>query len=241
MTPANPSAAVQDAAPSTDGRAARTRQALLDAGELILLRDGITGWSTRRVANEAGVNQALVHYHFETIDGLLVAVLERAAQRLWERTVSFLQEGGDSFIDEWRKGVDAMLAEDVATGWPKLWIEVVALSASHQEIQSVLEKHIAETWEAWDTALSEMLKARYPRLPDDTVQPLLDLLSSLGYGLMVKAVTGVERERLEATLVLFEHLFEQADLVAAGKAVVAAAPKSRPSRRKRTTRLRAKA
>jgi AcrR family transcriptional regulator len=221
-----------------ENRATRTRQALLDAGERILLRDGITGWSTRRVANEAGVNQALVHYHFETVDGLLVAVLERAAQKLWERSVAFHQEGPGSFFDQWRRGVDAMLAEDIATGWPKIWIEVVALSASHQEIQSILEKHIEETWASWDAALREILIERFPNLPAASIQALLDLFSSLSYGVMVKAVTGMERERIDAALLLLEHLFETGDLAGAGDAVATSAKAPTKNPRKRNVRAR---
>ena len=56
-----------------------TRLALLDAAEELLISKGVVGISTRKVADRAGVNQALVHYHFGTIEELLLAVLERVS------------------------------------------------------------------------------------------------------------------------------------------------------------------
>ena len=39
-------------------------QALLDAAERLLVSEGYAGISTRRLAQEAGVNHGLVHYYF---------------------------------------------------------------------------------------------------------------------------------------------------------------------------------
>ena len=53
-----------------------TRLALLDTAEELLITKGVAGITTRKVADRAGVNQALVHYHFGTIEELLLAALE---------------------------------------------------------------------------------------------------------------------------------------------------------------------
>ncbi|MEQ9814454.1 MAG: TetR/AcrR family transcriptional regulator [Azospirillaceae bacterium] len=56
-----------------------TRNAILDAAEAVFARHGYDGASLRAIANRAGVNQPLIHYHFESKDGLFRAVFRRRA------------------------------------------------------------------------------------------------------------------------------------------------------------------
>ncbi len=55
-----------------------TRQRLLDAAVETIREQGITGTSARTIAATAGANQALVFYHFGTVDNLLVEACSRA-------------------------------------------------------------------------------------------------------------------------------------------------------------------
>ncbi len=52
-------------------------QALLAAGAALYPQLGCAGLSVRRVAEAAGVNPAMVHYHFGSKDGFLRALLQR--------------------------------------------------------------------------------------------------------------------------------------------------------------------
>ena len=52
-----------------------TRQRLLDAAALVFARDGLSGATTRAIAEEAGVNEVTLFRHFQTKDGLLSAVV----------------------------------------------------------------------------------------------------------------------------------------------------------------------
>lgn len=57
-----------------------TRERLL-AGTIATLRDkGIAGTSARSIAAAAGVNQALVFYHFGSVDELIIAACQSATQ-----------------------------------------------------------------------------------------------------------------------------------------------------------------
>lgn len=55
------------------------REALLDHAEALFARHGMNGVSVRDVARAAAVDPALVHYYFETKQGLFDAVLARRA------------------------------------------------------------------------------------------------------------------------------------------------------------------
>ena len=54
-----------------------TRKLLLDVTETVMSEEGYAAVSTRRVAKDAGVNAALVHYYYPTTDDLFVALHRR--------------------------------------------------------------------------------------------------------------------------------------------------------------------
>ncbi len=58
-----------------------TRSRLLDIVEQLMLSEGYAAVGVRRVAREADVAPALIHYYFPTLDDLLLAVLHRNAAR----------------------------------------------------------------------------------------------------------------------------------------------------------------
>ena len=60
---------------------ADTRAALTDAAIAVLRESGFAGASARRIAQRAGCNQALVFYHFGSVNDLLVAALEEVSAR----------------------------------------------------------------------------------------------------------------------------------------------------------------
>jgi AcrR family transcriptional regulator len=55
-----------------------------------MLEEGYAAVSSRRVANEAGVNVGLVYYYFETMDDLFIALFRRGAERSLERQAAVL-------------------------------------------------------------------------------------------------------------------------------------------------------
>ncbi|MGH3208616.1 MAG: TetR/AcrR family transcriptional regulator [Trebonia sp.] len=58
-----------------------TRAALVEAAIAVLRESGFAGASARRIAQRAGCNQALVFYHFGSVNDLLVAALEEVSAR----------------------------------------------------------------------------------------------------------------------------------------------------------------
>lgn len=58
------------------------QEAILDAAELVFAEHGYDGASTRAIAERAGVNQALIHYHFRTKEQLFEAAFTGPAQAI---------------------------------------------------------------------------------------------------------------------------------------------------------------
>jgi len=62
-----------------------TRQRLVEAAIETLKQEGFAGASARAIAATAGVNQALVFYHFGTVNELLLAALDTTSERRMAR------------------------------------------------------------------------------------------------------------------------------------------------------------
>lgn len=79
-----------------------TKQRLLAAAERIVVRNGVTGISVRKVGDSAGVNPTLVTYHFKSIENLLA---ELARQNL------------EQIIGEWNSIRPGMDLDDILSQW----------------------------------------------------------------------------------------------------------------------------
>jgi TetR/AcrR family transcriptional regulator len=64
---------------------------ILDAAHLVFVRRGTAGARMQEVADEAGVNKALLHYYFRNKDRLASAVFQRVAHVLFARVADVAQ------------------------------------------------------------------------------------------------------------------------------------------------------
>jgi AcrR family transcriptional regulator len=69
-----------------------TRDRILDAAERVFTRKGTASGRTQEIADEAGVNKALVHYYFGTKAALADAVFARALGMLVPRIFGILAD-----------------------------------------------------------------------------------------------------------------------------------------------------
>lgn len=92
----------------TDNR--ETASVILDAAEKLFSRNGFHGVTVRAVAEECGVDSALVHYYYGTKQALFDAVFER-------RTALVNQDRMDTMARYEQEHGDAMTVEGVATAF----------------------------------------------------------------------------------------------------------------------------
>ncbi|NLJ74208.1 MAG: TetR/AcrR family transcriptional regulator [Firmicutes bacterium] len=77
---------------------------ILDAAYHCIAKDGYARTSLRQIAQEAGVAVSQISYHYTNKEGLLLAVVARAAQNYHEYMKGFMKEGmtpqekGEQFI-----------------------------------------------------------------------------------------------------------------------------------------------
>jgi AcrR family transcriptional regulator len=167
-------------------------EALLDAAERLLVDVGHAGISTRRLAEEAGVNNGLVHYYFGSIENLLVRVLERFTERLIARQRAMYADPDVPFIEKWRTAMRYLLSEDVA--YEKVWLELQALAWNRPELQGPVDGVNAEWRKVLTEAFAEPRKRYGIEMP---LEALVSLVITFNEGIMLERLSGVEEGHRE--------------------------------------------
>ena len=75
-----------------------TEQRILDAAHVVFIRRGTAGARMQDIADEAGVNKALLHYYFRNKNRLAEAVLQGVTTRIFSRLAETL--GSDAEIED---------------------------------------------------------------------------------------------------------------------------------------------
>jgi AcrR family transcriptional regulator len=168
------------------GQREAAEQALLDAAERLLVEVGHAGITTRRLAEEAGVNHGLVHYYFGSNEQLLVRALERFTERMLERQRA-LYASERPFVDKWREAMRFLVAEDAA--YEKVWLELQALGWNDPHVRERLARVNAEWREVLTAALAEPHRELGIELPLDA---LVSLVMTFNLGIIVERLGGVD-------------------------------------------------
>jgi AcrR family transcriptional regulator len=160
-------------------------EALLDAAERLLVDVGYSGITTRRLAEEAGVNHGLVHYYFGSIENLLARVLERFTDRLIARQRA-MYAADVPFIEKWRT---AMRYLDEDRPYQKIWYELQALAWNRPELRERVD-HVNDEWRAVLTEALDEPRERYGiEMPLDA---LVSLVVTFNEGLILERLSGIE-------------------------------------------------
>jgi AcrR family transcriptional regulator len=110
-----------------------TRSRILDAAFRRLAAEGYAALSVREIAKDAGVNHALINYHFGTKDQLVIEVLDAANRRLLERQ-STMYAGPGGFAEKWAQA-RRFYERDLASGFVRVQAELWAASLSNADLR----------------------------------------------------------------------------------------------------------
>ena len=159
--------------------------ALLDAAERLLVDAGYSGITTRRLAEEAGLNHGLVHYYFGSIENVLVRTLERFTKRLIERQRA-MYATDIPFIEKWRTAMRYLVEEDVR--YEKVWLELQALGWNQPEMRERLAAVDGE----WRGVLMEAFANPREELDlDIPLEALVSLVVTFNIGVMAERLSGI--------------------------------------------------
>jgi AcrR family transcriptional regulator len=196
-----------------------TRTKILDAAFRRLASDGYAALSVREIAKDAGVNHALINYHFRTKDQLVIEVLDAANRRLLARQGSMYSEPG-GYAEKWAQA-RRFYESDLASGFVRVQAELWAASLSNTELR---EKFLPRLL-AWKGLVRgavgeamQALEASGVRLPAAvTADVVACWISEFWLGMEFADLLGVKEEQLQhrAALDAVQALLESLDARAA--------------------------
>lgn len=120
-------------APLADAELGATKTKILDAAFRRLAQEGYAALSVREIAKDAGVNHALINYHFRTKDQLVIEVLDAANRQLLERQTS-MYRGPGGFAAKW-EAARRFYESDLASGFVRVQSELWAASLSNAALR----------------------------------------------------------------------------------------------------------
>lgn len=164
------------------------RAVLLDAAERLLAEEGRDALTTRRIARAAGLNHGLVHYHWGSVDALLLAVADRLGRRLTARREAVF--GGDApFLDKWRAAMRS-IEDELATGAARAWAEIQAMAVD----RPALRGPVVEATTRIRAVLADAFAgaAREYTLSPAAADPFAALVMTFVTGMTAERLVGVE-------------------------------------------------
>jgi AcrR family transcriptional regulator len=181
---------VSELAQKTTARSG-AEEALLDAAERLLVDVGYAGITTRRLAEEAGVNNGLVHYYFGSNEALLVRALERFTERLIARQRE-LYAADLPIVEKWRTAMRYLVSEDAT--YEKIWLELQALAWNSADLSARLARVNAE----WRAVLTEAFREPHRQLRIEMpLEALVSLVMTFNLGIMVERLGGIDTGHAE--------------------------------------------
>jgi AcrR family transcriptional regulator len=184
-------------------RGGDVRGELIDAALEILRTKGFKGASARAIAKAAGLNSALIFYYFGSVNGLLLAALDRSSETRMQR---YRDAAARANTIEELAGVAAMIyREDVEGGHITVFSELVGASLSHPE----LAPEIVARAEPWLNFVEEVMGRAFKDSPFEGLLPTRDVayaLIALYMGVNLLTHLDEDRRRIDSLFVVAKKM-----------------------------------
>ena len=186
-----------------------TKELILEAARESLREQGYSATSIRAVAERAGVQLSLVHYHFGSKQAMLVAVLERENEKLLERQEA-LFAGSEPLSVKWRAAC-RFLEDDLESGYVRILWELWAAGLADEELAARWRDATAGWRRLMAGVVEEWSREVGLELPISATA-VATLVANLFQGLEVEILAGVSEaeaphlEVLEAVAQLIERI-----------------------------------
>jgi len=143
-----------------------TRQRIVEAALETLKKECFAGATSRAIARAGEFNQALIFYHFGTLDGLLLAALDKTSE---ERLTRYREAVAKAETAEELAEVAARIyKEDRDRGHMTVVSQMIAGSVARPE----LAREMLTRMEPWIELCEQALTKALSRLPAAKAMPL---------------------------------------------------------------------
>ena len=199
-----------------------TKAKILEAAFRRLASEGYAALSMREIARDAGVNHALINYHYRSKDQLVIAVLDEANRQLLERQHE-MYRAPVGFAEKWAQARE-FYKSDLASGFVRMQAELWAASLSNPGLREKFLPRIL----AWKQVVLEgvtealgVLRQCGVRLPAPfSAEIIATWISEFWLGMEFADLLGAPEDRLphRAALDAMQKLLEDLDKLAAKQA-----------------------
>ncbi|KRE28805.1 TetR family transcriptional regulator [Mycobacterium sp. Soil538] len=179
---------------SADGSA---RLRLIEATAKIMRDDGYAAATSRRIATEAGVKQALVYYYFPTMDDLFVEVLRTGAEVSLERMRAALTDD-DPLRALWIINSDTRLSA--------LNTEFMALANHRKAIRAELKAYAERVRDIETAAVTVALRTRGIDLNEYPPVAISMLIAQIARSICNEEAVGVSAGHEQMRALIERHL-----------------------------------
>ena len=125
------------------GEPAGTKERLVEAAIATLQAKGFSGTSAREIAATGGLNQALVFYHYGSVQNLLLAALDAVSARRLDSYGSRFEQAAS--VGELAVLASEIYREDLDNGYVTVLAEMVAGGVSDRDLGLAVVERI-EPW-----------------------------------------------------------------------------------------------
>ena len=171
-----------------------TRERLVRAALKTLTHEGFFGTTARAIARTGKLNQALIFYHFGSVDRLLLAALDATSQDRLDRYRAGLAE--ITLVSDLVEAMARLYKEDVVSGHITAVQEMVAGGSS----VPALRKEVLARMEPWIAFAREVIARATAGTVVEKLVPVDDLAFSavaLYFGIETITNLGGDRDRAE--------------------------------------------
>ncbi|MEV6317100.1 TetR family transcriptional regulator [Streptomyces sp. NPDC051776] len=189
---------------------ADTKDRLIDAAIVVLKAHGYGGTSARTITKEAGVNSALVFYHFGGVDQLLLAALDRSSAERMTRHRATVADV--TTLEELAEAATRIYRDDLEGGHITLFTELVAAAIAKPE----LREQVARRAEPWLAFIEETLERVIGGSPLARLTPPRDLANAaitFYLGVNLFTVLDSDRSRTDSVFAMAQRLAPRAKLL----------------------------
>jgi AcrR family transcriptional regulator len=171
---------------------------LLDAAEQLMLKHGYAAVTSRRVAEQAGLKAALVHYYFRNMDELFIELYRRRAEAGLQLQREALASGRPLRV-LWDFSADSEAAA--------FFVEMTAVANHRKAVRSEFVRY-AEQFRDMNLAIVAAVFERN-RITTDVITPAVMTLAMTGMSVVIgiENTLGIDRGHAE-TIAFVERCLE---------------------------------
>jgi AcrR family transcriptional regulator len=202
-----------------------TRGRIIDAARVVLREDGITQASARNIARRGDFNQALIFYHFGSLDGLFIAVAQSEGQQRADLYAEQFQRIAK--LSELVRIARDVHAHEISTGGPTVLSQLLAGALSSEPIASGM----VEAMRPWMTLVESAMGQTLAATPLASLLPKEEMafaVASLFIGMELLTSLEPESKKADKLFDAFASLGNLADLVMSNPQLIGSALGIRP-------------